>query len=95
MEKTTAIISIPQCVASHTLKSLNDNNISCHYQGIDPSGRIVMKMDYQSSQEKFLTDLIKDMEESEKSINLLFEVGSLIIMNEVVKSRATSLLKQK
>ncbi len=95
MEKTTAIISIPQCVASHTLKSLNDNNIPCHYQGIDPSGRIVMKMDYQSSQEKFLTDLIKDMEESEKSINLLFEVGSLIIMNEVVKSRATSLLKQK
>lgn len=46
MEKRTAIISIPQCVASHTLKKFEEKNITCHYEGIDQSGRILMRINY-------------------------------------------------
>lgn len=95
MEKTTAIISIPQCVASHTLKSLSDNSIQCNYHGVDLSGRILMKIEYQSVQGIYLQKLIEEMEESEKSMDLLLEIGGLILMNEAVKAKAALFQKQK
>jgi len=95
MEKRTTIISIPQCVASHTLKNLGDNNITCHYEGIDPSGRILMKICYLSDQDSFLHKQITDMEEGEQSVNLLLEISGLMFMNEIVKARTATYLKQK
>lgn len=95
MEKTKAIISIPQCVASHTLKSLGEKSIQCNYHGVDISGRILMKIEYQSVQEIYLQQLIVEMEESERSFNLLLEIGGLILMNEAVKVKTALLQKQK
>lgn len=95
MEKTTAIISIPQCVASHTLKSLGENSIQCNYHGVDLSGRILMKIEYQSVQGIYLKKLIEEMEEIEKSMDLLLEIGGLILMNEAVKAKAALFQKQK
>lgn len=87
MEKTTAIISIPQCVASHTLTSLGHKCIQCQYQGVDLSGRILMKIVYPSNQEIYLHKLIEEMAESEKSINLLLEIGVAILINELEKTK--------
>lgn len=95
MEKATAIISIPQCVASHTLKSLGENNIECNYHGVDLSGRILMKIEYQLVQQIYLQKLIEEMEESEKSFILLLEIGGLILMNEVEKVKPYLFSKQK
>jgi hypothetical protein len=95
MEKTTAIISIPQCVASHTLKRLDEKSIQCNYHGVDLSGRILMKIEYQSAQEIYLQQLIVEMKESEKSFNLLLEIGGLILMNEAVNVNTAFLQKQK
>lgn len=94
MEKKTTIISIPQCVASHTLKSLTDNNITCQYEGVDQSGRIVMKINYLSDQHGFLRKLNKDMEEGEESINFLLEISGLILINEIANAKASIELAQ-
>jgi hypothetical protein len=95
MEKRTTIISIPQCVASHTLKNLEEKNIICHYEGIDQSGRILMKINYLSDQDSFLQKVVIDMEEGEKSMNLLLEITGLMFMNEIVKTKTASFLAQK
>lgn len=95
MEKTTAIISIPQCVASHTLKSLGKKSIQCQYHGVDLSGRILMKIEYPLDQETYLRKLIEGMEESEKSINLLLEIGVEILINEIEKAKPFLFSKQK
>ena len=39
--------------------------------------------------------LIEEMEESEKSMDLLLEIGGLILMNEAVKAKAALFQKQK
>ncbi|MBA3705505.1 MAG: hypothetical protein H0W84_06270 [Bacteroidetes bacterium] len=94
MEKRTSIIGIPQCVASHTLKCLNENNISCQYEGVDQAGRLLMKLNYLSDQDKYLQKVIADMEEDEKSFTLLLQVGTLMFLNEIANAKALMELSQ-
>lgn len=94
MEKKTSIIGIPQCVASHTLKCLNENNISCQYEGVDQAGRLLMRLNYLSVQDKYLQELIADMEEDEKSCTALLQIGTLMILNEIAKAKASMELAQ-
>jgi hypothetical protein len=94
MEKRTSIIGIPQCVASHTLKSLNDNNISCQYEGVDQAGRLLMKLNYVSNQDGYLQELISEMEEDEKAFTSLLQIGALMLLNEIGKAKASIELEQ-
>ncbi len=94
MEKRTSIIGIPQCVASHTLKCLNQNNISCQYEGLDQAGRLLMRLNYLSDQDGYLQELITEMEEDEKSFTSLLQIGSLIFLNEIAKVKASLELAQ-
>lgn len=90
MEKKTSTIGIPQRVASHTLKSLAENNFTCQYEGVDQAGRILMKLNYLSDQDGYLQKLIAEMEEGEQSITLLLEIGGLMLINEIAKARDNS-----
>jgi len=94
MEKRTSIIGIPQCVASHTLKCLNEKNISCQYEGVDQAGRLLMKLNYFSDQDGYLKELIADMEEDEKSFTSLLQIGALMLLNEINKAKASMELAQ-
>lgn len=94
MEKKTSIIGIPQCVASHTLKCLNENNISCQYEGVDQAGRLLMRLNYLSDQDGYLKELISEMEEDEKSFTTLLEIATLIFLNEISKVKAALELAQ-
>lgn len=85
----TTIISIPQCVASHTLKSLDKNKITCQYIGIDLSGRILMEATYQSGQEKLMQEISEDMQEGEKAITLLLTIGTEIITEAILKYKTS------
>ncbi len=98
MEKKTSIIGIPQCVASYTLKCLNENNISCQYEGVDQAGRLLMRLNYLSSQDGYLQELVNEMEEDEKNFTALLQIGVLIFVNELAKTKASlefALLKKK
>lgn len=94
MKKSTSIIGIPQCVASHTLKCLNENNISCQYEGVDQAGRLLMKLNYLSDQDGYLKELIAEMEEDEKSFTSLLQIGTLMVLNEIAKEKASLELAQ-
>lgn len=94
MEKRTSIIGIPQCVASHTLKCLNENNISCQYEGVDQAGRLLMKLNYASNQDGYLQELISEMEEDEKAFTSLIQIGTLMLLNEIAKTKASIELAQ-
>lgn len=94
MEKRTSIIGIPQCVASHTLKCLNENNISCQYEGVDQAGRLLMKLNYVSNQDGYLQELISEMEEDEKAFTSLLQIGTLMLLNEIAKAKASMELAQ-
>lgn len=94
MEKKTSIIGIPQCVASHTLKSLNENNITCQYEGVDQTGRILMKLNYLSDQDSYLHDLITDMEEDEKSFSMLLQIGGLMLLDIITQAGTPVNLQQ-
>lgn len=94
MEKKTSIIGIPQCVVSHTLKCLNENNISCQYEGVNQAGRLLMKLNYLSDQDGYLQELIDEMEEDEKSFAFLLQMGVLIFTNEIAKAKASLELAQ-
>ena len=87
MEKRTSIIGIPQCVASHTLKCLSENNISCQYEGVDQSGRLLMRLNYLSDQDGYLKELINEMEEDDKNSTALLQIGVLMFVNELAKKR--------
>lgn len=98
MEKRTSIIGIPQCVASHALKSLNKNNISCQYEGVDQAGRLLMRLNYLSSQDGYLQELVNEMEEDDKNFTALLQIGVLMFVNELAKTKASlelALLKKK
>lgn len=90
----TTIINIPQCVASYTLKTLEENKITCQYIGIDLSGRILMEATYQSGQEKLIQKINEEMQESEKAIMLLFTIGTEILTEAVLEYKS-SLSNQK
>ena len=94
MEKRTSIIGIPQCVASHSLKCLNEKNITCQYEGVDQAGRILMRLNYLSDQDGYLQELINEMEEDEKQFTTLLQVGVLIFVNEIAKTKAALELAQ-
>lgn len=94
MEKRTATISIPQCVAADTLKKMEDNKITCQYEGVDQSGRIVMKINYSSDQDGYLKKLIREMDEGDKSITLLLEICGLMFMNEIIKAKTNAFLEK-
>lgn len=94
MEKRTTTISIPQCVAADTLQKMEENKITCQYEGVDQSGRIVMKVNYLSDQDGYLKKLIRDMEEGERSVTLLLEISGLLFMNEIVKAKTAAFLEQ-
>lgn len=61
----TAIISIPQCAASHVLTSLQDNNMKCNYLGVDQGGKILMEVTYETAQEDLIGQLNKHIIKSE------------------------------
>ncbi|MCC7158555.1 MAG: hypothetical protein IT281_03350 [Ignavibacteria bacterium] len=94
MEKRTATISIPQCVAVDTLKKMEENKITCQYEGVDQSGRLLMKINYLSDQDGYLKKLIKEMNEGEQSMNLLLEICGAMFMNEIVKAKTAAFLEQ-
>jgi len=94
MEKKTSIIGIPQCVASHTLKSLNEKNITCQYEGVDQTGRILMKLNYLSDQDGYLQELITDMEEDEKSFSMLLHIGGLMLLDIITQQGSPVNLNQ-
>lgn len=94
METKTSIIGIPQCVASHTLKCLNENNITCQYEGVDQTGRILMKLNYLSDQDGFLQELITDMEEDEKSFSMLLQIGGLMLLDIISHAKTPINLQQ-
>ncbi len=82
MEKKTSIITIPQYMATFTLKGLYRNNISCQYEGIDQTGRILIRLNYLSDQDRYLRELFAEMEEGEKLLAALIQIGLLTILNE-------------
>lgn len=94
MEKRTTTISIPQCVAVDTLKKMEENKITCQYEGVDQSARIIMKINYLSDQDGYLKKVIRDMEEGDKSITLLLEICGLMFMNEIIKAKTNAFLEK-
>ncbi len=84
MNKTT-ILAIPQCVASYTLKSLQENSINCEYVGLEEAGRILFQLEYGADQGKIIKELTNEMNECEKSINLLLSIGGEIMKEVYLK----------
>lgn len=94
MESKTSIIGIPQCVASYALRSLNENNINCWYEGVDQAGRILMRLNYLSGQDGYLQELLTEIEADEKNFTALLQIGVLMFVNEIAKAKATLELAQ-
>ncbi len=94
MEKRTAKISIPQYVAAHTLRQLEENQITCQYEGVDQSGRIIMKINYDPLQNVVLKSILAEMENDDQAITLIFDLCGLIVVSEIMKSRANNFLSK-
>lgn len=91
----TSIMSIPQCAASHTLKSLSDNNINCLYMGVDVSGRILMQISFEQGQEKLIEELTVSMQECEKAINLLLQIVNTALEKAYQKHVTPVILRKR
>jgi len=94
MEKRTANISIPQYVAAHTLRQLEENRITCQYYGVDQFGRILMQVTYNPDQNNILKSITTEMEKDDQAINLLFDLCGLALANEIVKARTNLFLSK-
>lgn len=87
------ILSIPQCVATHTLTLLGNSQIPCKYIGIDQSGRMLMEAEYPSGQKELMETVIADMQESERSFDLLLAVTNEILTDAMIKVKVSQNLK--
>jgi len=81
-------IYIPSRWSANILQDLGKRGMKCHYMGIDPSGRIIMKMHYVFSPDNllFLMQLEKEIEQFEQLRNILLVVGrkvSEIVMEDL------------
>lgn len=86
------IISIPQCVTTHTLTLLGKYEIPCKYLGLDQSGRMLMEAEHQSGQKALMQTIIADMQEGERSVDLLLAIGNEILTEAIEKVKASQSL---
>lgn len=91
----TSIMSIPQCAASHTLKSLSDNNINCLYMGVDQSGRILMQITFEQSKNEFIEELTSGMQEYERAINLIIQTVNTALEEAYQKYAAPVIFRKR
>lgn len=80
MEKRTAILLIPSIVSYHALATLEMHAIPCTYLGVDSSGRIKMKIEYEPIQEALIEELIVSTRRSNQDIAALINLSVLMIL---------------
>ena len=82
MEKKTAQLLIPCLVAYDALRTLEENDILCSYEGVDTCGRIKMKVDYVDFQRVGIDELMVSMQNNFQDLTTLINLSILVVLNK-------------